>query len=116
MNNKSFKNTDNNDDFSEMKIEDLNADQMLIYSSNESLQNKSSQNVNKNNKLSQEIIKHYKFMYPTSFAELKLDGFTDSDAVRYIKNNIELCNDKNNDIDFNSYGSSMKFMKILSYQ
>jgi len=90
------------DSVSEMKMDELNM--------NHELSSK------KMNMISKDVIQQYKFKYPTTFAELKLDGFTDSDAVRYIRNNIEF------DTHWVGYGgkdedyipgSSMTVMKLL---
>jgi hypothetical protein len=61
-------------------------------------------------------ITQYKIKYPTTFAELKLDGFTDIDAVRYIRNNYEY--EINNNMKYDSYipgSSTMTFMNTLEY-
>lgn len=94
--------------FSEMKMDELDV--------NHELKNYCIGSQNKND-ISNDVIQQYKFKYPTTFAELKLDGFSNADAVRYIRNNIEYDNDnwhgyKGND---NNYipGSSMTFMKTI---
>lgn len=62
-------------------------------------------NENSKNNIVRSIVKEYKTKYPITFAELKLDGFSDADAVKYIRNNIE----------FDNTSSSVTFMKQLIF-
>lgn len=50
---------------------------------------KMKKNIQKKILFSPSTINLYKNKYVTTFAELKLDGFTDQDAARYIYNNYE---------------------------
>lgn len=104
--------------FSEMKINevDMNINHHELKST--SSYSTHSQIKHKKDSISKDTILEYKFKYPTTFAELKLDGFTDSDAVRYIRNNIEIDNywiGYSGKIDDYIPGSSMTFMKTLGY-
>jgi len=67
----------------------------------------------KHKTMDRSIVKEYKTKYPITFAELKLDGFSDADAVKYIRNNVEF----NNDYDTKNMetASSLTFMKQLRF-
>lgn len=102
--------------FSEMKTNELNMNHRDLNSTSSSYSTHSLKHTK--DSISKDTILEYKFKYPTTFAELKLDGFSDSDAVRYIRNNIEIDNylvGYSGKIDDYIPGSSMTFMKTLGY-
>ena len=63
------------------------------------------------------VIDTYKNKYPTTYAELRLDGLNKQQIARYIYRNCELCNDKMfdmNDNDVYRRGSGFGFVRYLS--
>jgi hypothetical protein len=106
-------------DASEMKMNEC-------HSSNENVFNGVSQTQSSyfgKKKIDRSVINQYKHKYPTTFAELKLDGFTDSDAVHYIRNHYEPNYGGNGKTTMSTFimekddyipGSSMTFTKFLS--
>lgn len=64
---------------------------------------------NKKKQFSKEVILNYKYKYPTTFMELKLDGYSDSDVIRHI-------NKMNSDADNEIQTDCVRFMTTLSFQ
>jgi hypothetical protein len=64
------------------------------------------------------VIDSYKNKYPTTYAELRLDGLSKQHAARYIYRNCELYNGKIFDIndyyDGPGYSSGFGFIRYLS--
>lgn len=63
------------------------------------------------------VIQSYKNKYPTTYAELRLDGLNKQQTARYIYRNCELYNGKIfdiNDYDGHSFNSGFGFIRYLS--
>lgn len=64
------------------------------------------------------VIDGYKNKYPTTYAELRLDGLSKQQSARYIYRNYELCSDKmfdmNDDYDGPIRKSGFGFIRYLS--